>query len=177
VTVRLWVALLLAALLLVYPSVARPEDPFRDLDLIRPNRSTAAPDFSVPGLKGERIALRDLRGKVVFLNFWATWCSPCREEMPSMERLYRRYKDRGVTMVAISVDNGAPRVVADFVKILGLTFLIGLDPKMEAANRYALRALPTSFLIDKNGNTVAFALGPRTWDGNAAHAVMESLLR
>ena len=94
-----------------------------------------------------------------------------------MERLYKRYRDRGFTIVAISIDSGDRQAVATFVKKLGLTFPIGLDPKLEVANRYTVRALPSSFLIDRRGNTVAVALGPRDWDGGAAHAVVESLLK
>jgi len=152
-------------------------DPFAELDLIRPSRPTAAPEFTVPGLTGGRIALRDLRGKAVFLNFWATWCPPCKQEMPSMERLYRRYKDRGFTVLAVSIDTADAATVARFVKKLSLTFPIGLDPKMEVANRYTVRALPSSFLLDRNGTTVAVAMGPREWDGTAARAVIESLLK
>ena len=94
-----------------------------------------------------------------------------------MERLYRRYKDHGFTIVAISIDSGDAKGAAAFVKRLGLTFPIGLDPNLEVANRYTVRALPSSFLIDKNGNNVAVALGPRDWDGHAAHEVVERLLR
>ena len=152
-------------------------DPFADLDLIRPPRVAAAPDFTVPRLGSGLVALKELRGSVVFLNFWATWCPPCKTEMPSMERLYRRHKGRGFTILAISIDAAAAEPVASFVKQLGLTFPIGLDPTLEVANRYTVRALPSSFLIDRMGNTVAIAVGPRDWDGTAAHAVVERLLR
>jgi peroxiredoxin len=97
--------------------------------------------------------------------------------MPSMERLYRRHKEHGFTIVAISIDSGGTDGVAWFVRKLGLTFPIGLDPKLEVANRYTVRALPSSFLVDRAGKTVAVALGPRDWDGKAAHAVVERLLR
>jgi len=156
---------------------ARAADPLADLDLIRPPRPAAAPDFTVPRLGSGSVALKELRGTVVFLNFWATWCPPCKEEMPSMERLYRRHKDRGFTIVAISIDGAGAERVASFVKQLGLTFPIGLDPSLEVANRYAVRALPSSFLIDRTGNTVAIAIGPRDWDRTAAYAVVEMLLR
>jgi len=152
-------------------------DPFRELDLIRPSHQKQAPDFTVAGLHGEPFVLRAFRGKVVFLNFWATWCPPCKEEMPSMERLYLRYKDRGLTMLAISIDSDSARGVADFVQKHRLTFLIGLDPNLEVANGYGIRALPSTFLIDRDGNTSAIALGPRDWDGTVAHAVIEALLR
>lgn len=94
-----------------------------------------------------------------------------------MERLYRRYKERGFTIAAISIDTAAASTVARFAQRLSLTFPVGLDPKMEVANRYTVRALPSSFLIDKNGNTVAIAMGPRDWNGTAAQAVIETLLK
>jgi peroxiredoxin len=171
------VAVILVTAGVVAPASLSVADPFAELDLIRPSRPTAAPEFTVPGLTAGQIALRDLRGQVVFLNFWATWCPPCKQEMPSMERLYRRYKDRGFTVLAVSIDTAAAATVALFVKSLSLTFPIGLDPKMDVANRYTVRALPSSFLLDPNGYTVAVAMGPREWDGAAARAVIEGLLK
>lgn len=94
-----------------------------------------------------------------------------------MERLYQRYKGRAFTIVAISIDHGASEGVARFVNRLGVTFPIGLDPKLEVASRYTVRALPSSFLIDQSGRTVAAALGPRDWDAAASHAVVEHLLK
>ena len=152
-------------------------DSFADLDLIRPGRPTVAPDFTVSRLDSGFIALKELRGQVVFLNFWATWCPPCKEEMPSMERLYRRHKHQGFTILAISIDTGGTDRVASFVKKLGLSFPIGLDPKLDVANLYTVRALPSSYLIDRVGKTVAVALGPRDWDSKAAHQVIATLLR
>ena len=170
--------LLLASVLIAAQlSSAFAGDPFADLDLIRPRQRMSAPDFTVPRLGSGSVTLKELRGSVIFLNFWATWCPPCKEEMPSMERLYKRYKHRDFTIVAISIDSGDPQAVATFVEKLGLTFPIGLDPKLEVANRYTVRALPSSFLIDRQGNTVAVALGPRDWDGGAARAIVESLLK
>lgn len=94
-----------------------------------------------------------------------------------MERLYQRYKDRGFAIVAISIDADGASVVESFVKKLGLTFPIGLDPRMALANEYGVRALPSTTLIDKGQATVAIAIGPRDWDGVPARAVIESLLR
>jgi len=168
---------ILVAARVVAPASVSAADPFAELHLIRPSRPTAAPEFTVPGLTADRIALRNLRGKVVFLNFWATWCPPCKQEMPSMERLYQRYKDRGFIVLGLSIDTADAATVARFVKSLSLTFPIGLDPKMDVANRYTVRALPSSFLLDRNGYTVAVAMGPREWDGTAAHAVIEGLLK
>lgn len=93
-----------------------------------------------------------------------------------MERLYRRQKMRGFSIVALSIDTAPPASVAAFVKEINLTFPIGLDPRMEVADRYRVLGLPASFLIDREGRTVGGALGPRDWDSAAAHAVLETLL-
>jgi peroxiredoxin len=170
-----WVFLTAVSLLSI-ASAGEAEDAFRSLSLIRPGTLKPAPDFTVPGLSPTPVRLADFKGRVVFLNFWATWCLPCKEEMPSMERLYRRHKARGFGIVALSIDTAPAATVAAFVKELGLTFTIGLDPKMEVAERFRVLGLPASFLIDREGRTVAVAVGPRDWDGAAAHAVVETLL-
>ncbi|OGL06529.1 MAG: hypothetical protein A3I03_08285 [Candidatus Rokubacteria bacterium RIFCSPLOWO2_02_FULL_68_19] len=149
----------------------------KDLDLIRPSRPQTAKEFSIPTLAGTTLRLADYRGKVVFLNFWATWCPPCKEEMPAMERLYQRYKDKGFVVLAVSVDAEGPPIVNPFVMEYKLTFPIGLDPKMAVAESYGVRGLPTSFLVDKRGTLVGLALGPREWNGKASRALIESLLR
>ena len=160
-----------------FAGVAWAGDPFRELGLIQPTRPTAAADFTAPGLNSQPLRLSDFKGRVVFLNFWATWCLPCKEEMPSMERLYRRYKERRLTVLAVSVDTGGSAPVAAFVKELRLTFPIGLDPRLEVAGRYKIWALPSSFLIDRQGNTAAIVNGPRNWDSPPAHTVIETLLK
>jgi peroxiredoxin len=149
----------------------------KDLDLIRPSRPQAAKEFSIPTLERTTFRLADYRGKVVFLNFWATWCPPCKEEMPAMERLYQRYKDKGLVVLAVSVDTEGVPIVTPFVKEYKLTFPIGFDHKMAVAEEYGVRGLPTSFLVDKRGTLVGLALGPREWNGKASRALIESLLR
>ena len=168
--------ILAALLLLTQPRWLFGEDPFSALNLIKPNRPLAAKDFSVVGLDSWPLRLSDFKGRVRLVNFWATWCLPCKEEMPSMERLYRRYQGRGFTIIGISIDTNLP-AVEPFVKHLGLTFSIGLDPKLAVAGGYTVRVLPSSFLIDRGGNIVAVAFGPRDWDGVAARQVIEALLR
>ena len=93
-----------------------------------------------------------------------------------MERLWRAQKDAGLVMLGVTVD-ADPGVVSPFVKRLGLTFPVGLDTKMELANTYGVRALPSSFIIDREGRLAALALGPRAWDNVAAHSLMEGLAR
>jgi len=135
-----------------------------------------APDFVLDSNTGKPIKLSGYKGKVVMINFWATWCPPCLEEMPAMERLYRQHKDAGFTLLAVSVDADASKVTP-FLTSHKLTFPVGLDPKMDLANTYSVRALPSSFIVDREGNLAALAIGPRHWDGNAAHSLVEGMAR
>lgn len=156
--------------------LAWAKDPFEALQLFRPQRQTTAPDFSVPGLHASSIRLRDFKGQVILLNFWATWCPPCREEMPSMERLYRRFKSRGFVILALSIDSKGEEVVGPFVRSFALTFPVGLDPKMTVSGEYRMAGLPTSILIERGGAIAAVAVGPRDWDSPTAYQVIEKLL-
>ncbi|MBI4637567.1 MAG: TlpA family protein disulfide reductase [Candidatus Rokubacteria bacterium] len=151
-------------------------DAMKELELIRPTRLKLADDFTVSTPEGKSFRLSAQRGKLVLVNFWATWCPPCREEMPAMERLYRQHRDRGFVMVAVSLD-ADPAVVRPFVAERGFTFSVGLDPKMQVANAYGVRALPSSFVIDRSGNLAALAIGPRTWDNEASHSLVEGMTR
>ncbi len=122
-----------------------------------------APTFTLAKLGGGEIALRDLRGKVVLVNLWATWCAPCEQEMPAMQRLYAQLAPRGFELVAISVDEDA-EAVERFRDRLGLTFPIALDAQKEAAASYQSFRYPESFLIDREGVLVARYIGERDWD-------------
>jgi peroxiredoxin len=152
------------------------ETALKELELIRPSRTKLADDFTLAAHGGGKVALKEHRGKVVMINFWATWCPPCLEEMPAMERLYRQHKDGGFTLIAVSVD-ADPKKVAPFVSEHKLTFPIGLDPRMEMANSYGVRALPSSFIVGRDGTLAALAIGPRAWDNDAAHSLIEGLAR
>jgi len=169
------VPIVLLAWLAVLPAGAM-EDPARALDLIKPSRQRLAKDFKVSSLDGGTLRLSELRGKVVFLNLWATWCGPCKEEMPAMERLWRRYKANGLIVVALSMDAQGARVVKPFVDHARFSYPIGLDPKMEVAQLYGARAVPATFIIDRSGNLFAFALGPREWDSKTAAPFFDALL-
>jgi peroxiredoxin len=135
----------------------------------------AAPGFALPRLGGGELALRELRGKVVLVNFWATWCAPCEKEMPAMQRLYARLAPLGLELVAVSEDDGS-EVVERFRERLGLSFPIALDPKHEAAARYQSYRYPESFLIDRNGVLVARYIGERDWDAPEYVGRIERLL-
>lgn len=109
-----------------------------------------APAFSLRTLQGRTVTLASLRGKVVFLDFWASWCVPCREEFPVLQRLHERYFDRGLRVVGITVDQEASNARA-FVQRTRATFTILHDASRSVAERYSPPSMPTSFLIDKEG--------------------------
>jgi thiol-disulfide isomerase/thioredoxin len=155
---------------------ARAADPYTALAVIRPPAARPAAELGIPALDGSILRIADFAGKVVFVNFWATWCPPCRQEMPAMERLYRRFADRGLVVVAVSIDTEGAAAVRPFVLDHGLSYLIGLDRELSAAGRYGVRALPSTYLVDRRGHLAGQALGPREWDTPAAHALSEHLL-
>jgi peroxiredoxin len=136
-----------------------------------------APEFALTDLLGETHRLSDYRGQAVFLNFWATWCPPCLDEMPALERVYRALKGRGLVVVAVSLDTGPRSAVERFVKELALTFPILLDPRGASVRAYRLPGLPVSFLIDRKGRLVAQELGARDWNAGEARARIEALVQ
>jgi cytochrome c biogenesis protein CcmG, thiol:disulfide interchange protein DsbE len=123
----------------------------------------AAPEFVLPTLAGSPVSLRELRGKVVLVNLWATWCAPCEQEMPAMQRLYTELAPHGFELVAISVDEDREDVER-FRDRLALTFPIALDPGKQAAASYQSFRYPESFLVDREGVLVARYIGERDWD-------------
>ncbi len=138
--------------------------------------SGTATAFTLSDLEGKAHPLGQWQGKVVMLNFWATWCAPCRHEMPGMERLWQRYGDDGFVVVAVSVDEGMARRVANFVEILALTYPILLDPDYAVGDLYQVSGLPYTVLIDREGQLIAEVVGQREWDSTEAFTLIESLL-
>jgi len=117
-----------------------------------PREGFLAPDFSLSTPNGETFTLSELRGKAVLVNLWATWCPPCRAEMPDMQKLYDEYKDQGFVVLAVNMtyqDN--PAAIVPFVQENGLNFPILIEETGKVAEQYELRSLPSSFFIDRNG--------------------------
>jgi len=135
-----------------------------------------APDFAVPDLSGQAVRLSALRGKVVLLNLWTTWCPPCREEMPSMERLYERLRDRDFQLLAVSQDEDGKRVVEPFVKEMRLSFPVLVDPDHQVGDRYGVWGYPETFVIDRAGHVVERVIGPRDWASPEQVASLEALI-
>ncbi|MEE8184788.1 MAG: TlpA disulfide reductase family protein [Thermodesulfobacteriota bacterium] len=136
-----------------------------------------APGFKLPDLDGKITALSDFKGKVVFLNFWATWCKPCEEEMPSMQMLYDDLKDENFEMLAVSLDSKGPGGIREFARKYGLTFPILHDRKGKVKEIYKTTGVPETFIIDQNGIIAEKVWGPRDWSRADSVRVIYGLLR
>lgn len=111
-----------------------------------------APDFTLDLLDGGTVSLSELRGKVVLVNFWTSWCPPCRLEMPAIEKTYRSYKEIGFVVIGLNLTaQDSQQAAADFAREIGITFPIAIDRDNAVGNLYRVTALPTSFFIDRNG--------------------------
>jgi peroxiredoxin len=135
-----------------------------------------APDFAVTDLSGRTVKLSSLRGKVVLLNVWTTWCPPCRDEMPSMERLYGRLRAQDFELLAVSQDEDGKRVVEPFVRDMRLSFPVLVDPEHQVGDRYGVWGYPETFVIDRNGYIVERVIGPRDWASAQSVAQIEALI-
>ena len=135
-----------------------------------------APSFELSSLSGGKARLVDYRGMVVFINFWATWCSTCKVEMPSMERLYQRFKDKGFEMLTISVDKDQS-LVKPYIDQYDLSFPVLMDPESAVAKKlYKTTGVPETFIVDQNGIIVFKAIGPRDWDTDETVQAFEQML-
>ncbi len=138
-----------------------------DTDVFRPmGKGTKAQDFAFKTIEGETVALEDFRGQVVLINLWATWCVPCRDEMPSLERLYNHFRGRRFVILAISIDRDA-RSVKLFKDEFNLPFPILLDPRGRITRLYGTNGIPESFLIDGEGVITERVIGARNWADEA----------
>ena len=134
-----------------------------------------AADFQLPGLDGQQLRLQDQRGKVVLLNFWATWCPPCVHEMPLLNQLYQALRQRPFVLWAVAMQEGRDKV-APFIDKHQFQFTILPDSDGAVSASYKLRGLPTTYLIDCRGNTVGWSVGPKEWNSDAVRALLAALL-
>lgn len=131
-------------------------------------------DFSLPALDGGEVSLSDHRGSVVILNFWATWCPPCREELPSMVRLQNELRDEPFTILAVSVRE-QPETVLSFLEETGFELPVLLDESGNTGVEYGVRGIPTSYVVDTGGRVLAMLVGAREWDDPEVVALMRHL--
>lgn len=135
-----------------------------------------APNFRLNNLAGQEVSLASFAGKVVFINFWATWCGPCLSEMPSMEALYKDFRDLGFEILAVSSDFEGANIVQPYVDRLGLTYPILLDPSFFVHEKYLVRSVPTSVIVDRDGVITHKIIGSRDWNAPVARDLLERLL-
>ena len=137
-----------------------------------------APDFSLPDLEGKTRQLSDYRGKVVFLNFWATWCKPCKEEMPSMQLMWENFKSEDFVILAVSMDRVTTKKdIPPFVENMKLTFPILTDSWGQTDKRYKLMGVPETYIIDQDGILREKIIGPRDWTVKESMAAIVQLLK
>lgn len=127
-----------------------------------PEKGEASVDVTINDLEGKTVTLSQFKGKVVILNFWATWCPPCREEMPSMDALYQKFKGKDLVMLAASIDEN-PKTVSDFMKKNNYTMPAYHDPNKKAGSVYGITGVPETFIIGKNGMIEEKIIGPVDW--------------
>ena len=142
-----------------------------------PTEPKPAPELSFLDGQGNALSLEDFRGKVVVLNLWATWCAPCRREMPSLDRLQAELGGAGLEVIALSLDRGDVAKIREFFEELGIASLaIYQDPEARAGRELGAPGLPTTIVIDRTGQEVGRLLGPAEWDSDEALAVIRALL-
>lgn len=149
-------------------------DPMAALKISRMGAGTDMPAFTLRALDGHPVASSELKGKVVLLNFWATWCGPCKDEMPSLERLRKQFDQSEVVLLSVTTDHQRDGIQA-FMQHLGLALPVLLDEDQEVSGSFMVRGLPTTFLVGKDGKLIGRAVGPRAWDSPEAVALVTRL--
>ncbi len=175
-TIGVKTAMLGLLLLAGLPASANAADPFKALEIIRPKTRVEAPDFSLEKLNGGSGSLSDYRGKVVFLHFWATWCVPCRREMPELEKTWLKYRQKGFVILGVSANRGNQRLVRDYVSKTGATFPILLDPEGTVRNMYEVTGFPFTYIIGKDGKFIGKKIGEADWSSPALAELLDTLL-
>lgn len=171
---RLLIRLLVVSCFCVsFPALANTA--FENMKVKKPDQSTQAPGFVLRGIDEQSINLADYKGKVVVLNFWATFCRPCRVEMPSLESLANTYRGADVVVLAISLDEDKDVAIKKLITKMGLTFPVALDGE-SAGDDYKVSVLPATFIIGKSGELLGRALGERDWASDKSKHLINTLL-
>ena len=161
---------------------AEAESPFMQAQAVERNGTMVkvgdeAPNFQLRDLAGNIMSLSQFRGKVVLLNFWATWCGPCRVEMPAMEQLYRTFSRREFEILAVSTDAQGVAVTRPFQRAMGFTFPVLHDEEYRVGFIYGARSLPLTFMVDRQGVIRRKIFGARDWDSPEARDLIQTLMK
>jgi peroxiredoxin len=158
------------------PAGSQSKINYKVVPILQPMKDNApTPDFTLTTPEGKKLALKDFRGKVVLLNFWASWCVPCREEMPAMEKLYQEFKQKNFAVLAVAVKDRKQDAI-DFVKELKITYPIAFDPDAQVGTLYGAWGLPATYLIGPKGEGLARGWGPAEWYNQATRKLIQDLV-
>lgn len=153
-----------------------PDSSVKALRLTLPQQRLVAPDFNLLTPAGQPLQLFSFSGKLILLNFWASYCAPCREEMPALEQLWQKYRQQGLVVLAVAADAGDVSRLADYLQARGYTFPVVVDGDAKVRRRYEVQALPTSYIIGRDGRFLGRVLGARDWYSQEAEALLQALL-
>ncbi len=164
-------------LLFSLPAFGQESSLYKKIGIIQSSKNDLkAPDFCLEALNGKKVQLRGLKGNVILLNFWSTWCGPCKEEMPSMEALYQHYKEGDVVLLTVSVDEGSPEPTRKFIQKNGYHFPVLFDPAGKTLDLFGIDRIPATLVIDKKGRILGRAIGPRNWNQPEVFSFIDQLL-
>ncbi|NIQ40372.1 MAG: redoxin domain-containing protein [Proteobacteria bacterium] len=150
---------------------------FEEAHILFFERPKQTHDVALPDINGRPFRLRDLHGKIVFLNIWATWCAPCREEMPSIEKLHQHFKGQDLVVIAVSVDMADIRIVKNFIERHNYTFTVLHDPRGDTMEWFHVRLIPVTYLINRSGKIIGKAVGLRDWGQDSMVRLFDQLLK
>ena len=160
-TVLIWVAAIVVAIAAIVITSTLPASKTPSTPNNPGSQFPLAANFTLPDLAGNNVSLSDFKGKPVYINFFATWCPPCRGEMPDIEKMYQKYKDRGLVVLAIDL-NEDKATVQSFISQAGYTFKVLLDQNGVTSSDYNTSSIPVSVFVDKNGGIIATRVGSLT---------------
>ena len=158
-----------------YSASGGEEDLFSKIGISPIKENKKAPNFSLKDLNGKKVEFKNFKGKVLFLNFWATWCGPCKGEMPSLEALYQQFKEKDFVFLSISVDYEGVTPVKEYIEKNRYTFPVLIDAECETLDLYEVKGIPTTFIIDKKGRMIGKAIGPRNWKSQEVISLLNLL--
>ena len=173
--VPLYTLILLIGSVYSSPAVTIEEN-LASLKITRPTFPSQTPALILRSIDGKQVNLGNLQGKIVMLNFWATWCGPCKEEMPALDRLQKHYSTDQFVILAVTADSQLKAIQA-FWDILGLSLRVLLDEAQTLSQQLMIRGLPTTIIIGKDGILLGRAMGPREWDSQEAISLIHNLIK
>ena len=161
---------------IIISSVEGREDSFAKMGVVPSKNEKLAPDFTLETPTGEKLSLKDFKGKTILLHFWATWCVPCKKELPTIQKVYEALGPNNFEVIAISIDRNNTENVKKYIKDYNLTFPVLLDQNQSVRKDYFILGLPTSYLIGADGNLKGFISGAREWDSDASKEMLSTLM-